>query len=430
VGGVKAWLYKGIFTLTDPSPWSVRLPMILMGAFTVWLFHDFLRRLAGSMTAAIGGLLLATDTSFILTRRYDWGPVAVGQFLAMAGVWSLYRFRETKRRRYLFLGFAAFGLGLWDKALFLWLLAGLGISAMFFARGFLRELCRPRNLFVALAAFCVASYPLLRYNVSRQQATLRGNVQLVDPNFAEKGGALMRTLDGTILFGWATRDGAQEPVPSLGFWLWVAAVVAIPVFYRRELGFAIVCFAVIWLLMLFNKDNGGAAHHTILLWPLPQAIIALMLASVSRRLGAAVPWMIAAVAALSGTAVLGQFYRDVAKLGGERSWTDATSALSQSPELRGARAIYHLDWGLDQTLHLLSRGTLPQRGRDRVNEEAVREAGVVFLRWTPGNEYFPSGAERLDEQAAGMGYSHETIRKFSDKHGRPMIELYRYHSIP
>jgi 4-amino-4-deoxy-L-arabinose transferase-like glycosyltransferase len=430
VGAVKAWLYKGIFALFDPSPWSVRLPMILLGAGTVWFFYDLLRRLAGPTTAAIGGLLLATDASFVLTRRYDWGPVAIGQFLAVGGVWSLHRFAETNRRRYVFAGFAAFGLGLWDKALFLWLLAGLGVAAMLFARGFLRKLCQPRNLIVALAAFCMGSYPLLRYNVSRQQATFRGNVQFVMPNFAEKGGALTRTLDGTILFGWATRDAPQEPIPSAGFWLFAAAAFAIPFFYRRELGFSIVCFAVIWILMLFNKDNGGAAHHTILLWPLPAAVVALGLGSASQRWGAAVPFLIAGAAAISSIVVLGQFYRDVEKLGGARSWTDATYALAQSAQLRSAEVIYHLDWGLDQTLHLLSRGTLPQRGRDRVSDDAIREAGAVFLRWSPGNEYFPGGAEKLDERARALGYTHKAIGVFFDRHERPMVELFRYRHSP
>ena len=430
VGAVKAWLYKGIFALFDPSPWSVRLPMILLGAGTVWFFYDLLRRLAGPATAVIGGLLLATDASFVLTRRYDWGPVAIGQFLAVAGVWSLRRFAETNRRRYLFAGFAAFGLGLWDKALFLWLLAGLGIAAILFARGFLWKLCQPRNLIVALAAFCISSYPLLRYNLSRQQATFRGNVQFAIPNFAEKGGALARTLDGTILFGWATRDAPKEPIPSAGFWLFAAAVLAIPFFYRRELGFSIVCFAVIWMLMLFNKDNGGAAHHTILLWPLPAAIVAFGLGSASQRWGVAVPLLITGVAALSSTVVLAQFYRDVEELGGARSWTDATYALAQSAELRNAQVVYHLDWGLDQTLHLLSRGTLPQRGRDRVGDDTIREAGATFLRWSPGNEYFPGGAEKLDDSARALGYTHEAIKVFFDRHGRPMVELFRYRPSP
>lgn len=434
VGAVKAWLYKGIFAFFDPSPWSVRLPMILLGAGTVWLFYDLLRRVAGAATAAIGGLLLATDASFVLTRRYDWGPVAIGQFLAVFGVWSLYRFQETGLRRYIFAGFAAFGLGLWDKALFAWTLAGLGVSAAFFARDFLRTLLRPRNLWIAVAAFCLAGYPLLRYNVSRRQATLRGNVQFVIPDFAGKGGALVRTLDGTILFGWATRDAPQEPLPSAGFWLFAAAVVAIPFFYRRELGFSIVCFAVIWMLMLFNKDNGGAAHHTILLWPLPAAIAALGLGSLFQRgkthWRPVVPAVIAAAAAVSSIFVIVRFYRDAGRLGGAGSWTDATYTLAQSPELHKARIIYHLDWGLDQTLHLLSRGALPQRGRDHANEDATREKGAVFLSWSPGNEYFPGGAETLDDAARASGYAHETIRIFSDRHSQPMIELFRYQHSP
>jgi hypothetical protein len=36
--------------------------------------------------ASVGGLLLATDTIFLFTTSFDWGPVAPQHFLAMAGL--------------------------------------------------------------------------------------------------------------------------------------------------------------------------------------------------------------------------------------------------------------------------------------------------------------------------------------------------------
>jgi len=140
--------------------------------------------------------------------------------------------------------------------------------------------------------------------------------------------------------------------------------------------------------------------------------------------------LIAGVAAISSIVVLAQFYCDGEKLGGVRSWTDATYALAQSAELHDSQVVYHLDWGLDQTLHLLSRGTLPQRGRDRVSEDTIREGGAVFLRWSPGNEYFPGVAEKLDDSARAFGYTHEAIRVFFDRHDRPMVELFQYRRSP
>src|SRR5450755_3902650 len=75
VGALKSWLYWPIFRLTQPSPTSLRLPVLLIGALTIWLFYRLLEKIAGPRAAVTGCLLLATDTTFLLTTEFDWGPV-------------------------------------------------------------------------------------------------------------------------------------------------------------------------------------------------------------------------------------------------------------------------------------------------------------------------------------------------------------------
>src|SRR6266508_3507737 len=48
VGALKSWAYAPIFTLWRPSAISLRVPAVLVGGFTIWLFSRLLQRLAGS----------------------------------------------------------------------------------------------------------------------------------------------------------------------------------------------------------------------------------------------------------------------------------------------------------------------------------------------------------------------------------------------
>src|SRR5260370_8003216 len=80
--------------------------------------------------AWIGGLLLATDTMFILTACFDWGPVALQHFLLVAGLLLVLKFAVSANRLALFCGFCCFGLGMGDKALFVWMLGGIAVAVV------------------------------------------------------------------------------------------------------------------------------------------------------------------------------------------------------------------------------------------------------------------------------------------------------------
>jgi hypothetical protein len=59
-----------------------------MGAMTIWLFTWFLEKAHGRTVALVGGLLLATDTVFLVTTCFDWGRVAPQHLLALQGACS------------------------------------------------------------------------------------------------------------------------------------------------------------------------------------------------------------------------------------------------------------------------------------------------------------------------------------------------------
>ena len=54
VGALKSWIYAPLFLVWEPTAFSLRLPAILAGGFTIWPFCRLLRRIAGDRAAAIG----------------------------------------------------------------------------------------------------------------------------------------------------------------------------------------------------------------------------------------------------------------------------------------------------------------------------------------------------------------------------------------
>ncbi len=118
LGVLKSWLYFPVLANIRPSYVAVRVPVLIIGSLTVWLFIWLLERTNGRTVAWVGGLLLATDTMFLFTTCFDWGPVALQHFFATAGLALMVKFASDGKRWALWWAFFCFGLALWDKALF------------------------------------------------------------------------------------------------------------------------------------------------------------------------------------------------------------------------------------------------------------------------------------------------------------------------
>ena len=128
VGALKTWLYAAVFALWKPGIWSLRLPALLAGAATIWLFYRLLDRAVGARAALAGAALLATDITFLLTTTFDWGPVALQHLLLTGGMLLVLGGYQDQSRKKVGWGFFLFGLAMWDKALFSWMLSGIAIG--------------------------------------------------------------------------------------------------------------------------------------------------------------------------------------------------------------------------------------------------------------------------------------------------------------
>jgi hypothetical protein len=454
-GTLKTALYWPLLHIVRPSRFSARLPMVFAGALTVLLFYKWSKRIAGTTAALVGTFLFATDPSFLLTNTFDWGPVALQLLLTVAGCWLIAKGRIVW-------GAFLFGLAMWNKAVFLWTIAGLtaGTIAAFWPEVH-KALRRRRVVASAMCAFLVGALPLLIYNVRQRNATLGSSAHLSLQDSRVKLVQLRSALAGSSLFGYlvseedsASAKPATSPQGRAAAWIrehcgnWRASffpivlllsLAAAPSWWRspgrRAAVFALISAAVMFLAMLVTRDAGGAVHHIVLLWPMPQLFAGVAIASLRPR------WLLAscaAIAVIGNVLVLNQYLTQFERNGAAVGFSDAayklSGFLSESPD-----TIYVIDWGISNSLDFLHSGRLNLRGaaepllsenpsdpQRREIDGMLRDPSATFLDHVQGREFFPGTGEHLAHIANAEGYSKEIVRIIEDSNSRPIFEMFRF----
>ncbi len=465
LGTVKTWIYAPILRVFGTSVWVLREPALLAGAASIWLFYLLLRRTNGERAAVLGAWLLAADSVYMLTTCFDWGPAALQHLLEIGAMVALARFYQERRERFLALGFFLFGLVMWDKALAAWMLSGIGIGVLVVMPRQILSLCTRRRVGTALLAFVVGSLPLILFNAQNHWVTFRGNFKRDFSELPGKSRMLMNTVGGQGLFGYMTGEDRDTPQPHspavivqqisewaghprynlmiYAFLLAILLAAAARGAALRTIVAAAIAMTIAWIQMAITAGAGGSVHHTILLWPLPVAIVAVSFAAASRRIGrAGLPVLATMALVLTGShfLVTNEYYYQMTRNGaGSVSWTDAIFPLNDALKTVTADYVFCIDWGILDSLRLLSHGKLILReGSEPVNKPELTEADrdeivkrvsdpdAVFVGRAAPAEVFQGVTEKLVRAAADGGYSRRTIATISDGFGRPMFEVFRF----
>ncbi len=461
VGTLKSRLWSPVFRFLGVSAATVRVPAVLLGSFSVWLFYRLLSRTLGPKAAVTGCGLLATDPLYLLTIRWDWGPVVLQHTLLLAGLLAIVTWFQERKLWWLAFGFFAFGLAMWDKALFIWSLAGLAIAA---AAVFPRELLqtvRPRTAAIAIAAFGAGAFPLIVYNVRNNGITFRSNVEHTNQDLLSKLPLLRDTVDGSSMFGSLTRPEWEGParhplkwyeIPVVGFarltgvqhhtvqlLCVILSIALLPLVWRtpsrRAVLFSLICVTITWLQMASVKNGGTGVHHTILLWPAPALIIAATAGALTNRMTSG--WLVTAaltsVLMISGMLVSASYYHDMLLYGGTMSWTDAFYPAIAWVKTVSPAELCIVEWGFFDNSRLFTQGRLelsaandPTLNDDerRFSKAQITKPGTLFITHTKGNESEPGRTGHVLSYAAELGYEQTNLRTFMDSNGRPMIEAF------
>ncbi len=471
LGTLKALVYAPVFRLWGFSDWTLRVPALVLGAVSVWLFFLTARRLGGAKAALAAAALLATDACYLLTAVFDWGPVVIQHVCLTAGLYAMVRFGQEGRARWLFAGAFFAGLGVWDKALFLWVLGGFGVGVLLVYPRDVWRIARDRRLAgAAVLGFVLGAAPFLHYNLKTGWRTFEGNARRDDFSAVFlKAVVLDRTLDGSGLIGYLVRESPEGPPADLtdrerGFlgvaarlgmprqsWqalLLVVALAAAPLLNwrsgrRKPAVLVSVAVALAWAQMAWTREAGGSVHHAILLWPLFHLQAALAAAAVFERAGRKAAVAVLAVfagCAVSNAAVLSTYMAHMIACGPQTVWTGASRTLVQFLQAQPGRAAFAADWGILHEILFYGKNRIPMIGHAdgivlqsdgnpqaaRELEQALADPKQLFITFTEGRDVFPDTRKKLIAFAEARGYKRRCVALIADRHGAAVFEIHEF----
>ena len=381
VGAAKEYAGVVWFALFGTGALAVRTLSLLLSGVAVYGLGRVLAHLCSPGLGVAAAFALAVHPAFVDQSGFDNGSVAAPfRALGLLGV-ALARYGEMPSvRRALMIGVAA-GFGIWCRANFTWVLFALVCALHVDLWRWLRDR-RPHALACA-AGTLLGSLPFWIY-----QVISRGGTFAVFGLFPAQEPWLQRLANRWAMFSESLVSDrehraiwAAAAVPPWLAWLFALVLIAaLAAIARRQPRIAIA--TVVLYGLHFISTVQVAEHHFV----------------------TAVPFAIAAVAATQWRWVLPVYfaialYWQLAALqglratGGTGQWSGAIVSVEQALlDRHQGRTVQIADWGLQNSLFVLSRGRI--RSREWIGEERDApplERGGLFLIGGARNSFFESG---------------------------------------
>jgi len=420
VGTLKAALFVPYLKLVPADVFTLRLPMILLVPVLAGLSLWFWSRLASGGVVVLTAVLVIAHPHFTLPVVLDWGPVGL-QLL-----FTLLAFHAYRTHSFAAVGFLA-GLMVWDKAVAVWVLAGVSGSAVIFYRARLWPFLHWRPM----AAFGFGASPYIYYRLAERNAMANFRTDIDFASVGPKIDSLAGTLDGAAMATYLFPLPFGQPTGGLFYVFAALAVLGFAVRRRLPAFFWAATLAAL-AAMLVTGGAGGSVHHHVLVWPLLGAAICTTLA--------ALPLPRWSYFAAFGLLAVLQFnvwtlYWQGAELGARREWTDATTPVAAHLSQPGVcpGGVWALDWGFGDNLTALGRGRYrvitiadewwrPELPPAEIAKAAQRAADpqACLIEWADGADPFFPGIRA----AAGPVLTARPSRIFLNRRQQPTIRLY------
>jgi uncharacterized membrane protein len=381
LGALKSWMLMPGLGLFGYSVVVLRATNLLWGLFALLFFMLGTWRWLGLRVALFGGSLLALDPTYFFLCLWDWGsavPSFVCRFLCfyLATVW----WRRRQARYALLTGFFA-GLGFFNKIDFAVLMAGAVIAGLVcYTRQLLgtwRTAVSAGALFTA--GFLLGAGPMLRNIPVFLGGGFSGLNRSALGEYHEKFFTMLALYDGSYIHRMMSAGSIFEGIfserlnfqPILGAAV-VAASIALVVKSVRDrsdttnlrVGLFLVLAAVFVTLGVILLPGAVRIHHAVLVYPLPQLIIAMAAHVFLEKLSLTRRHRI--IRATIWIALLGLFLsqlwtiqrtRDlVRETGGRGHWSESFDTFCRENKNRTDLTIVSLDWGFNEQLIFLTNG--------------------------------------------------------------------------
>ncbi len=382
IGALNTYFSLPFLWLGGINVTALRLYAVAIGLITLLLAHGFTADLTRNRWAGVAAAaLLALNPTFVFWTRQGIFVTAINAAIGLAAAWSWLRWHRTRRYRWAIAGAFLFGLGIYGKLLFLWLIAAL-FGAYLLAEGTHGRLAatfadlRRENIARAgglLVAGAIGAFPLILYNlqtggtfksIGQNAATSYYGVDntAVLSNLATRLGELMTLLNGGHF--WYLGGIFRNPGYPLIFGMALPAAVWLAA--RRKNPRALIPFGIIFLVVVESIVTVSALWitHFALIMPFPAIALAVTGAELHRALPRR-KVITTALIALLAVVMLGdglataRYHRALTVSGGLGDHSDAVYDMAGwLAENAGGRAVIAMDWGLAASVTFLTQGAV------------------------------------------------------------------------
>jgi hypothetical protein len=426
IGALNIYLLLPFFALLGIDVFALRLMPIVFAALTLFLTYLLAQQLFNKRVAVITYLLLAVNPSFIFWSRQGVFVTSITATIAVASLLCWLRWYRERRARYLYMATYLFGLGLYAKLLFLWVIVALGATFLVLKISSLRKGLRLwvssgrlayKQLIIALVCFLLGILPLIIYNFQTKGTflTLTGNLTssyygTSNLAFAENLVTRLEQFKVALNGGHLWYLGGVFTNDFYPFFFVGAGLACIPVVLLRakdewrRVAFPFLMLAFMVLASCFTVSALWLTHYAILV-PFPPMAVAVALDllvryaipsgaghegnPIYRFIPDLVVFLLVAILMTSDLQVDLSYHKALARSGGYAAHSSASYELARYLQDQGVPSPLAMDWGIDATVQFLTLGAVNPIeifGYEWEPNEAFEERLEIFLP-NPDNLY-------------------------------------------
>ena len=371
LGALKNWMLIPAFRIFGPTVAVLRATTLFWSLIALLLLMLGIWRWLGLATALIAGALLAFDPTFFFLSVLDWG-VAVPSFLCRCACFyfAIRWNQKRKLRDAFFVGLFA-GLGFFNKADFAVFLIAVSLAAVFCYWRQLVAAIRQHSSAVALAClgFALGAGPMLSKIPRMLSLTVSGPHPNAPGEMTTKLKTMLSMYDGSHFYRLMNVGGVFErmydraavPLTLSGAATVIACFVFVGLVCRRKLAWTraitfLIVAAILIIVGVFALPDAVRIHHAVLVYPLPQLIIAALVAlawntSAPIRTTAV---LLIAIVCLSGFRSIVATQELIRQTGGRGRWSESFDKFCRENRNRSGLTIVSLDWGFNEQLMFLT----------------------------------------------------------------------------
>jgi hypothetical protein len=476
----RTYLTLPVFALFGINVETIRGSSIALGVVSLIFFIAFARRLTRSSAIAFAaGLLLALDASFIAYVRNDFAVIATMMALKGVALWALLRWWQESDAKHLYLGVFFIGVGITDRASFLWIPMAIGATLILIYRKCLadeigRRLDSTKKIFLACVSFGIGASVFLAFNIATRGGTFTpmagsfgetsggaNNFALLE-NFYLRLQMLTEVLGGGYFNHFIAGEKAYQttawnfsgsplswlvPLAFVYFFIKMIAVRfdwftrnTIAKIEQKPLFFIVSMIFVLLVLSCFTPTL-HRGHQLLMLYPFPHLLVAIFVFDTVHLIAEKMKTrnitttnvvcfiFVLMISAASARQVFA--YHDMIKeTGGRGAWSDAIYEIVEEVDRHPQRAVVCMDWGFNANILSLAKNPVRTIRNYYVDTRRSPEqlAGLfderhTFLFHTPEYTLMPEPREDFSRAVALSGARVDTLRIFYQRDRKPLAFL-------